>query len=73
VCAVYVGPLDAGLEQVRAGYAWHYWHFAEEQAFPERDEFAIAEQRARAARTGLWAEKNPTSPWDWRRARLAEP
>jgi endonuclease YncB( thermonuclease family) len=72
VCSVFVGSRDTGLEQVRAGLAWHYKRFENEQSPAERVEFADAEERARAARMGLWSEKNPTSPWEWRRVRTKE-
>jgi hypothetical protein len=31
--------------------------------------YANAENQARAERLGLWADKNPTAPWQWRRER----
>ncbi len=33
----------------------------------ERRDYAEAEQAAQQAKTGLWSDKNPTPPWDWRR------
>ena len=50
------------LEMIRQGMAWHY------ARYDKRPEFAAAEREARAARRGLWADANPTPPWDWRRA-----
>ncbi|MCZ7563803.1 MAG: thermonuclease family protein [Burkholderiales bacterium] len=66
VCAVLIDARDIGLEQVRAGMAWHYKRFESEQTPQARVEFADAEGRARTARRGLWADKNPTPPWEWR-------
>jgi endonuclease YncB( thermonuclease family) len=31
------------------------------------EELAEAEKAARAAKRGMWADENPTAPWDWRR------
>lgn len=46
---------------VRAGLAWHY------KDYSESDELAAIEQQARLNKTGLWADKRPTPPWDWRK------
>ena len=59
---------DAGLEQLRAGLAWHYTEYAKEQPFAERWRYARVEREARARREGLWHEAAPTPPWDYRRA-----
>lgn len=45
------------------GLAWHYRQYA-----GERLDFAEAELAARKAGKGLWARKNPTPPWEWRKA-----
>jgi endonuclease YncB( thermonuclease family) len=34
-----------------------------------RQDYDDAENYARAERLGLWADKNPTPPWEWRRER----
>lgn len=52
--------LDANLEQVRAGMAWAYTKYQTDAAFPN------AEQRARRARIGLWSDRNPVPPWEFR-------
>jgi endonuclease YncB( thermonuclease family) len=64
-----VGGKDINAEQVKAGFAWHYQHFAKGKQSTEQ--FALyqaAEGEARAARRGLWQEATPMPPWDWRRA-----
>ena len=48
---------------IAAGHAWHYKHFNDDP------ELAAAEEAARAARLGLWAEPNPIQPYHWRRSR----
>lgn len=64
---VLVGGRDACLAQVRAGMAWHYKYYQEEQSPEDRRLYAEAEREARAARRGLWAEPDPVPPWDFRR------
>lgn len=58
---------DLNLEQVRAGLAWHYKYYQDEQTPEDRRLYANAETEARSARRGLWADANPTPPWDFRR------
>jgi endonuclease YncB( thermonuclease family) len=57
-----------GLEQVRAGMAWHATPYQREQTPHEREEYARAEEAARAARRGLWVDPNPVPPWEWRKS-----
>lgn len=71
VCAVMVSGKDVGLEQVRTGMAWWYRKYAKEQPPEQRVEYEQAEDDARTRRLGLWVDKNPIPPWDWRRGKLA--
>jgi len=59
--------IDAGLEQIRAGLAWHYKQYAHEQPIAERLRYAEAERQARVNRAGLWHEESPVPPWAFRR------
>lgn len=52
---------DASASQLQAGMAWVYRKYSTDPALPP------LEAAARAARAGLWADPNPTPPWDWRR------
>ncbi|TAG46805.1 MAG: thermonuclease family protein [Betaproteobacteria bacterium] len=63
---VLVNGTDANLEQVRAGFAWHYKEYEREQSSADRKLYSDAETSARAARLGLWRDNAPTPPWDWR-------
>lgn len=69
VCVVRVGGEDLGLAQVRDGMAWWDTRHATEQSNAERNAYSQAEFNAKVRRLGLWAAKNPTPPWDWRRGR----
>lgn len=68
-----VGDTDCGLEQVRAGLAWHYKRFEREQSEAAREEYAREEMSAREARLGLWSDPSPVPPWDWRRSYVGPP
>jgi len=57
---------DINIEQVKAGLAWHFKKYADEQKPEDRRTYAAAEQEARAAKLGLWKDPNPTSPGDYR-------
>jgi len=59
---------DIDLQQVEVGLAWHYKQYAREQSTSDRQLYAAAEDRARAAHLGLWHEPNPVPPWEWRRS-----
>jgi endonuclease YncB( thermonuclease family) len=59
-----VDNVDVCLEQVRAGYAWHYKHYQEEQTPADRYAYAKAEWQARQKRLGLWQDKLPMPPWE---------
>jgi len=64
---IIVNGIDANLEQVKTGMAWHYKQYQREQSASDRAAYADAENEARTARRGLWQEAEPTPPWDWRR------
>jgi endonuclease YncB( thermonuclease family) len=57
---------DVNIEQVKAGLAWHYKKYADEQPPEDRITYAKAEEEARAAKLGLWQDPNPTPPGEWR-------
>ena len=60
VGTVMVGSVNVEAEQVRRGLAWVYRKYSDDSRL------LALEAEAKAARRGLWAEVNPTPPWDWR-------
>lgn len=58
--------LDTGLQQVRDGMAWHFKEYEREQSPEDRGRYATAEQEAQSASRGLWADRAPVPPWEWR-------
>lgn len=66
---ILVNGVDANLEQVKAGMAWHYKKYAKEQLVEDRETYAQADEQARAGQRGLWREADPVPPWDWRKSK----
>jgi endonuclease YncB( thermonuclease family) len=58
---------DVNLMQVMSGMAWWYRQYAKEQSPQDRENYEAAEFNAKVRRLGLWADKNPVPPWEWRR------
>lgn len=62
-----VNGRDTGLMLIEAGMAWHFKKYEQAQMPRDRGLYSAAEDRARAARIGLWQEATPIAPWDWRK------
>jgi endonuclease YncB( thermonuclease family) len=60
VARVTCAGIDANSEQVRAGMAWAYRQYLTDESI------AKLEEQARRDKVGLWQDKNPTPPWDYR-------
>jgi micrococcal nuclease len=58
---LYCNEVDASLHLTKLGLAWHNYKYSNDMAI------FIAHIQARYNNIGLWAEKNPMAPWDWRR------
>jgi micrococcal nuclease len=52
-------------EMVRAGYAWHYQQYSDD--CPNQQAIAVAEDMAKSAKAGVWANPNSQPPWEWRK------
>jgi endonuclease YncB( thermonuclease family) len=63
---VLVDGKDVNLSQVKAGLAWHYKAYENEQSQEDRQAYADAENNARAKRIGLLSSGQATPPWDYR-------
>ncbi len=64
---VIVDGQDVNLEQVKAGMAWFYRYYQKELSLENRKLYAQAEDQARSNKMGLWRDKHPMPPWEWRR------
>jgi endonuclease YncB( thermonuclease family) len=56
-----VEGLDVNAEQIRRGMAWEYSNFHSNKAL-----IALQHEAMQVPR-GLWAQSNPTPPWEWRK------
>ena len=54
-------------ELVRVGLAWVYTRYCDEQPMCSR--WDALQQEARMNRIGLWVDKEPVPPWQWRSKR----
>ena len=61
VGVVYLQNKNINLLQVQDGYAWYYKHFSNENKYQK------AEEEARKSKKGIWKDKNPIEPWNFRR------
>lgn len=60
VCMLQSEGLDLNLEQVRRGMAWVYRRYNHDTSYLQ------AEENAKRARRGLWADPAQVPPWDFR-------
>lgn len=57
---VIVDGTDTNLAMLEAGMAWHYKQFSSNARLQR------AEDEAREAGRGLWRDREPVPPWEWR-------
>ena len=58
---VIVDGKDTNLLMLEQGMAWHYREYSKNARLQR------AEDDARAAHKGLWADREPMPPWEWRK------
>ncbi len=54
---------DVSAEMLKAGMAWHFTKYDKTQ------KYANLESTARKKKTGLWQDKNPIEPWNFRKSK----
>lgn len=64
VARVFVHGEDVNAAQLRSGHAWLYRQYCRDRVCGEWVEL---EATARSSGTGLWADDEPSPPWQWRR------
>ena len=64
VANVRCGGTDVATAQVRAGLAWVYTPYAS-----ARPHLVPLQSQARSGGTGLWSQRRPQAPWDYRHRR----
>lgn len=63
---ILINERDICLEQIDAGFAWHYDAHERAQLVEDHGRYAKAAHRARDEKRGLWQDRNPVSPWKFR-------
>ena len=66
---VMLNGTDVCLEQIKLGMAWHYKQYESEQSKADREIYAQSELEARSQAIGLWKDKHPMPPWEFRKQR----
>lgn len=57
---IYNDSLSLCHELVKNGLAWHYVKYSKDKTLQEM------EDKAKAAKVGLWQDPQPIAPWEWR-------
>ena len=65
VASVKVESKDVCAEMLAAGYAWHYKQYNNNKYYDELQREAKKEKR------GLWVDKKPQAPWEYRKEKRA--
>lgn len=56
---IYLNDKDINAQMVANGYAWAYRKFSKK--------YTAQESQAKSQKLGLWRDKEPIPPWEWRR------
>ena len=65
VASVKCQSKDVCAEMLQAGYAWHY------KEYDNNKYYAELQREAKRAKRGLWVDKKPQAPWDYRKEQIA--
>ena len=65
VANVKVQSKDVCAEMLSAGYAWHYKQYNNNKYYDE------LQREAKKAKRGLWLDKKPQAPWEYRKEQRA--
>lgn len=66
---VLVSGDDSGLDQISAGFAWHYKKYQNEQIKSDQMRYSEAEAEARNNKRGLWHDPHAMPPWEYRESK----
>ena len=56
---IYLNDKDINAQMVENGYAWAYRKFSKK--------YTPQESKAKSQKLGLWRDKEPAPPWEWRK------
>lgn len=60
---IYLNDLNVNLQQIKDGFAWVY------RKYSNKKEYLKHEMLARNNNLGLWSDKEPIEPWNFRKMR----
>ena len=63
---VYAGAEDVGLRLIQEGLAWYSPVRSGAQSAADREKYQQAQATAKAAKSGLWEDKDAIAPWTFR-------
>lgn len=66
---VELGGHDVNLELLREGSAWVYRQYVRELSESDRQLYLETERKAQRDSAGLWRDREPEPPWEWRRTK----
>ncbi len=68
IVTLYKEQVDVNFLILRGGWAWHYVKYARDgQSKDDFIRYSEAESQAIRDRLGLWRDKHPVAPWNWRK------
>jgi endonuclease YncB( thermonuclease family) len=67
VANLYLAKINVNLVMVQKGMAWVYRLYARNKAYYTMENYA------RKYKLGLWSQRNPQAPWDYRKAKYNQP
>jgi endonuclease YncB( thermonuclease family) len=69
---VSINGVDVNLEQIKLGMSWFYKKYQNELVLDDRLAYLHAQETAETRKIGLWIDKQPIAPWDFRKQRKSE-
>ena len=64
---ILIDDQDINEQMVKDGFAWFYRRYAKDLTGDQASRYEEAETSAKASGLGLWADADPTPPWDYRK------
>ena len=64
-----VKNVDVNLLMIKNGYAWAYRRYLSSLPREKGPQYLTAELNARDLKLGIWVQRRPTSPWQFRRSK----
>lgn len=64
--------IDVDLAQIESGHAWAYRDYLKGLPAGKAGRYVAAEKDAKEKKQGLWTDKNPEPPWNYRKDQRAK-